>query len=266
MAKMAFDESVQDVAQRLRQAEEHQSPCPPVRDLLGADDIDRAYQVQACNHELALASGRRVVGWKVGLTSPAVQRQLGVNQPDSGALYEDFEVGDGLRVPFDRLLQPKVEAEVAFVLDRDLDEPVTTAAVLRATAFVLPAIEIVDSRIANWDIGIVDTVADNASSAMYVLGPSPRRLTDVDLREITMTMTADGQVVSKGSGAACLGHPVNAVMWLANTRAALGTPLREGDVVLSGALGPMATVKTGSNYEAVIDGLGSVRANFSEEA
>lgn len=266
MGNMTFDDSVQDVARRLRQAEEHGAPCPPVRDLLGADDIERAYQVQAYNHALAVGSGRRVVGWKVGLTSPAVQRQLGVDQPDSGALYEDFEVGDGLPVPFDRLLQPKVEAEVAFVLDRDLDGPITAAGVLRATAFVLPAIEIVDSRIVDWDIGIVDTVADNASSAMYVLGPSPRRITDVDLHAVSMTMTSSGEVVSKGSGEACLGHPVNAVVWLANTRAALGTPLREGDLVLSGALGPMVTAKRGSIYEAVIDGLGSVRANFLEEA
>jgi 2-keto-4-pentenoate hydratase len=152
-------------------------------------------------------------------------------------------------------------------MDRDLtDRPVTAVDVIRATAFVLPAIEIVDSRVAGWDITIVDTVADNASSGMYVIGPKPTRLTDIDLRMATMAMSASGEVVSEGSGAACLSHPVNAVVWLANTVAGLGQPLRAGDLVLSGALGAMVPAKAGVTYEATIDGLGTVRAAFAEEA
>lgn len=253
------------VARRLLDAEREGRACAPVRDLLPAGDIDAAYRAQARNREVALSEGRRLVGWKVGLTNLAVQRQLGVAQPDSGALFADMEVGDALPVPRGRLLQPKVEVEVAFVLGGDLDGSVVTSAdVLRNTAFVLPAIEIVDSRIAGWEIGIVDTVADNASSGLYVLGGSPRLLTDVDLRAMTMTLVSRGEIVAAGSGGDCLGHPVNAVVWLANRQLSLGSPLRAGDLVLSGALGAMVAVQPGTTYEASIDGLGTVRADFTE--
>jgi 2-keto-4-pentenoate hydratase len=235
-----------------------------VRDLLGTGSIDDAYAVQRINADRMLAEGHRVVGWKIGLTSVAVQSQLGVDQPDFGVLFAAMCAGDDEPIELNELLQPRVEAEVAFVLGADVEtDQITTVDVLRATDFVTPAIEVVDSRIAEWDITIVDTIADNASSGRFVVGARPTPLRDVDLRGVQMTLSADGEVVSKGSGAACLSHPVNAVVWLANTLVARGQALRAGDVVLSGALGPMHPVTPGTRYEAILDGLGSVRATFS---
>jgi 2-keto-4-pentenoate hydratase len=258
--------AIQSAADRLRAAAEAGQPCAPVRNVLPAGAIGDAYAVQQVNTQRALHAGGRLAGWKVGLTVPAVQRQLGVDQPDFGALLADLAFGDDEPIALERLLQPAVEAEVAFVLNRGLREaPVTAVDVLRATAFVLPVIEVVDSRIAGWDITLVDTIADNASSGVFVLGPNPTRLSDIDLREVRMAMTREGEKVSEGSGAACLGHPVNAVVWLANTLAALGRPLEAGHVVLSGALGPMVAVGGPGCYEAVLDGLGSVRARFTRD-
>jgi 2-keto-4-pentenoate hydratase len=255
--------NVAAAAERLWEAQRELVPCAPVRDLLGVDDVDAAYAVQARLTERHVAAGRRPIGWKVGLTNPVIQAQLGVDQPDFGILFADTEAFDDLEVPAATLLQPRVEAEVAFVLGADLDAvPITAVDVVRATAFVLPAIEIVASRIADWDISFVDTVADNASSGAYVVGAHPTPLSAVDLRDVEMAMTGPAGAVSSGTGAACLGHPVNAVAWLANTLRRLGTPLRAGELVLSGALGPMVTVEPGATYEARIRGLGSVRARF----
>jgi 2-keto-4-pentenoate hydratase len=248
----------------LRKAYATGEPCPPLRErLLPAGDLDTAYAVQRAHLQEWLAAGRRPVGAKIGLTSPAVQRQLGVDQPDCGVLTADMAVPDGAEVPLDTLLQPKVEAEVAFVLGADLPhEQVTSVDVIRATDHLLPAIEIADSRVAGWDISIVDTVADNASSGRFVLGTRPCRLADVDLRLCGMVLEHAGEPVSVGAGAACLGNPVHAVAWLAQAQARAGNPLRAGDVVLSGALGPMVTVMPGAAYEARISGLGSVRVCF----
>jgi 2-keto-4-pentenoate hydratase len=195
-----------------------------------------------------------------------VQKQLGVDQPDYGMLFDDMAVPDGWEVAAGRLIQPKVEAEVAFVLGRDLsEERITVADVLRAVDFALPAIEIVDSRIADWKIGIFDTVADNASSGLYVLGGMPKKLDGLDLRLCGMVMESAGEPVSVGAGAACLGHPLSAVLWLAKTTAKAGRPLLAGDTILSGALGPMVAAKGGDVFEARIEGLGSVRAAFAKE-
>ncbi|MEV0398034.1 2-keto-4-pentenoate hydratase, partial [Polymorphospora rubra] len=239
-------------------------PVPPLRDaVLPVGDVDAAYAVQQAQVADWLAAGRRRVGAKVGLTSPVVQQAFGVFQPDFGVLFADMAVPDGGEVDLGGLIQPRVEAEVAFVLGADLPfERVTVADVVRATDHILPAVEIVDSRIAGWDISIVDTVADNASSGLFVLGNQPRRLSDVDLRVAGMVLEHAGEPVSVGAGAACLGNPVHAVAWLAQTLAAAGNPLSVGDVVLSGALGPMVSVTPGAAYEARISGLGSVRVCF----
>lgn len=260
---MTDSAAVQEAARQLREAEDSVAPCSPVRKLIGAADIDTAYAVQQENVRRGVERGRRIAGRKIGLTAKAVQAQLGVDQPDFGVLYADMSVNDDEPVPLSMLISPRAEAEVAFVLGSDLPHEVSTAAdVMRATAFVVAAIEIVDSRVKDWDITIADTVADNASSARYVLGTSPKLLREVDVRGVTMSMMLDEVEVSVGGGAACLGNPVNAVVWLANALAARGEPLRAGDLVLSGALGPMAPVNAPGRYEATIAGLGTVRALF----
>jgi 2-keto-4-pentenoate hydratase len=238
----------------------------PLRESFPGMTGEDAYAVQEFNTDRRLTAGARLVGRKIGLTARSVQQQLGVDQPDYGMLFADMAVVDGEPVPWTRLMQPKVEAEVALVMDRDLLEPgITSAQLLRAVAFVLPAIEIVGSRIADWNIRFVDTVADNASSSAFVVGNTPVSLTGLDLRLAGMVMERLGEQVSLGAGAACLGHPLNAALWLANKMASVGRGLRAGDVVLTGALGPMVPVRPGDVFEARIEGLGSVRAVFEEE-
>jgi len=260
------DSAVARAADALATAVRTGVPCPPVRDLFAADDVEAAYAVQRLGVLRGEQAGRRIVGRKIGLTSPSVQRQLGVDRPDFGALFADMAIPDGGRVPARRLLQPKIEAEVALVLGADLPYPdCTVAEVLRAVDFALPALEIVDSRIADWDIGFVDTVADNASSGLFVLGGRPVPMTAFDPREVHMTMTRDGERVSTGTGADCLGSPLNAAAWLADASARRGDPLRAGDIVLTGALGPMVPCAPGDRFEAHITPLGTVRVEFDTE-
>ncbi|MFF7559715.1 2-keto-4-pentenoate hydratase [Streptomyces pseudovenezuelae] len=259
--------AVVKAADLLAEAARTGDACRPVRELFDdGGDLETAYAVQQLNVRRGLDAGRRIVGRKIGLTSRAVQRQLGVDQPDFGALFADMAVPDGGEVAAGRLLQPKVEAEVALVLGRDLPHRACTVVdVLRAVDFALPALEIVDSRIAGWDISLVDTVADNASCGLYALGATPVPLTAVDLRAVTMTMTRGGETVSEGTGTDCLGGPLNAAVWLASALAERGDPLRAGDLVLTGALGPMAPASPGDVFEARISGLGSVRVGFATE-
>ncbi|GGZ11662.1 2-keto-4-pentenoate hydratase [Streptomyces nitrosporeus] len=257
------DDAVARAARRLLRAAADRVPCAPVRDLIGSDDVKAAYAVQErlCAHRLD--AGGRVTGRKIGLTSPAVQKQLGVNQPDFGVLFADMSVEDGASVPVDGLLQPKVEAEIAFVLGADLAEgPLDDAQVRAAVAHAVPALEIVDSRIAGWDITFGDTVADNGSSALYVLGAPARPLAGFEPVEAVMTLKRGEETVSAGDGAACLGDPLTALAWLARTAREVGDPLRAGQVVLSGALGPMVPAAAGDAFTADISGLGSVSVRF----
>ncbi|GLZ88314.1 2-keto-4-pentenoate hydratase [Metapseudomonas resinovorans] len=263
-----------EAASRLRQAERSGQACAPVRDLIaraleehpGQDPVALAYAVQRYNTQAAIEAGLRPVGRKIGLTSHAVQKQLGVDQPDFGLLFADRARGDGQPIAWADTHQPKVEAEIALVLEHDLPhERHTVADLIRATAFALPAIEVVGSRIANWDIRLVDTIADNASAGLFVLGTRPVRLSELDLVRCGMSMTLRGEPVSVGAGAACLDNPLNAAIWLADTMVRLGDPLRAGDIVLTGALGPMVTAQPGDVFTAHIQGLGSVSAAFARQ-
>jgi 2-keto-4-pentenoate hydratase len=253
---------IQGLAQRLRSAYENHEPIAPIRHEVGAGDIATAYAIQDANTEYWVGTGRRIVGRKIGLTSEVVQAQLGVDQPDFGVLFEDMRLSDGDGVPCRGVLQPRVEAEVAVVAGRDLADPeLDLRGLAEAVDHLLPAIEVVGSRIAGWDIGIVDTVADNASSGLFVLGTTPVGPDTVDLVRGGMSLSVDGVERSTGSGAACLGHPYNAALWVARLMAERGTPLRAGDVIMTGALGPMVDLAPGARVEAIIEGLGRVRTH-----
>ncbi|WP_459985728.1 2-keto-4-pentenoate hydratase [Nocardioides sp. AN3] len=230
-----------------------------MRDLIGRHDVEVAYAVQRLNVEARVAAGAKVVGRKIGLTSVAVQRQIGVDQPDFGVLLDDMAYAGGDTVPADAVLQPRAEAEIAFVLRHDLVEGDLDVEQVRcAIDYAVAAIEVCGSRVAGWDVSFGDTVADNASSGAYVLGPHRRTLAEFDPIAAEMTMSIDGEEVSTGSGAACLGDPLNAVSWLARVARNLGDPLRAGQVILSGALGPMCPIEPGNTVKATVSGLGAV--------
>jgi len=255
-------DTVAAVAADLRAAYHTNEPIAPVRDRLEIGGIAAAYAVQQHNTELWVGDGRRIVGRKIGLTSVAVQRQLGVDQPDFGALFDDMRLSDGDTVAYRAVLQPRIEAEVALVLNRAVaGDDLTIERLAEAVDHLLPALEIVGSRIAGWDITILDTIADNASSGMFVLGRTPIAPATINLRDVEMTLTVDGAVASTGTGAACLGHPYDAALWLARRMVAEGTPLQAGDVVMTGALGPMVDLLPGASIEATITGLGTVRTS-----
>jgi len=253
----------EEAAVRLRDAYKGK-PVPPLRDLLGPVDSDAAYAVQRINTRHWETQGRRIVGRKIGLTASAVQKQLGVDRPDFGVLFQDMQIADGGVLQPAHVIQPKAEAEVALIFGRDLDKRDATAEdVFAAVESAVAAIEIVDSRIADWKITFADTVADNGSSAFFVLGRQRKPLPGLDLYTCGMALEVNGAIASVGAGAACLGHPLNAAAWLARTLAERGEPLRAGDVVLTGALGPMVPITPGNHIKATIGGLGSVNFHFS---
>ena len=249
----------QQAADALRQARTEKRSIPRVSETFDIKGIDDAYVVAAINTAPELASGRRISGKKIGLTSKAVQQQLGVDQPDFGILFADMEILNGQDVLSSRLIQPKVEAEIAFVVGRDLpDTTPTWAEFLCSLQYALPAIEIVDSAISDWKITLVDTVADNASSGLYVLGDQPVAIGALSLADLCMQLEKNGQTVSTGSGSACFGHPLRAAYWLTRTMAECGEPLRAGEIILSGALGSMVPVVSGDFVQVRLGALGNV--------
>jgi 2-keto-4-pentenoate hydratase len=252
------------IAEKLRSAYRSGSIAPLVDDL-EATDAASAYAVQNLNTQHWLESGRRIVGRKVGLTARSVQQQLGVDRPDYGVLFADMEVTDGGILDPASTLQPKAEVEVALVMECDITDPdVTATDIARAVAYAVPALEIVDSRIADWKIRFADTVADNGSSAFYVLGREPRSLAGLDLWSCGGILEVNGEIRSTGVGAACLGGPLLSAAWLARTLAEVGDGLKAGDVVLTGAIAPMFALTAGDIVRGTIGGLGTVGFRFGE--
>lgn len=256
--------AISAAAAALEQAQDARLPCAPVTHFLGPSDIDAAYQTQQLITARRVESGARIIGRKIGLTSKAVQQQIGVDRPDFGVLFDDMQYASDDMIPFSRLLQPKAEAEVAFLLSEDILDTSDPASIRAAVALAFPALEIVDSRIADWRIGITDTVADNASSGVFVISEKGTPLDRFEPADVTMTMRRGEEIVSQGNGKACLGDPLNALAWLASTAIEFGSPLRAGDLVLSGALGPMVTIAPGDVFTADIPPLGSVTARFTK--
>lgn len=258
--------AVSDALARLTAAADTGVPCAPVRDVLGSTDIAAAYLVQQQLIAARVAAGAVVVGRKIGATSAAVQQQLGVTQPDFGVLLDDMDVSGLTEVPSDRLLQPRAEAEIAMRLGADLvDGDLDDAQIRAAVSGLAAAIEIVDSRITDWDIQITDTVADNASSGLYVIADRWLTLDEVEPVDVTMQMWIDDELASEGTGAACLGDPLVALGWLARTAREYGQPLLAGQVVLTGSLGPLAPTPPGSVVRAELSTLGTVNATFSKD-
>ncbi len=255
---------LEDAAALLYDARRDRQAVPPVSTSHGVNDLEDAYKVQQINTLRWLKEGRRQIGRKIGLTSTSVQQQLGVDQPDFGVLFDDMRFGDGDEIPVDRLLQPRIEAEIAYVLGGDLiQEESSLEMISEAIDHAVVAAEIVDSAIADWKITLADTVADNASCGLFVLGSEKHRLSDFDQRTCGMILSRNGTDVSFGVGAACLGHPLNAVKWLADKSVALGEPLKAGEVILSGALGPMVDAAPGDRFTIEVAGLGLLTVPFS---
>jgi len=253
---------LENAARKLRAA--YQSgPIAPMRDVLDAADGDSAYAIQAANTAAWVSEGRRIVGRKIGLTSEAVQRQLGVNQPDFGVLFEDMQIASGASLQASRTLQPKAEGEVALIIGRDLMKADASADdIASVVESVAASIEIVDSRIADWKITFADTVADNGSAGFFVLGDARKKIAGLDLYACGMVLEVNDKIVSTGAGAACLGHPLNAAAWLARTLAARGEGLRAGDILLTGALAPMFALTPGDQVRVTIAGLGEARFSY----
>lgn len=243
---------------------------PNLRDRVPGIEVADAYGIQSRMVQRRLDAGETVVGKKVGATSVAVMNLLGLDEPDFGQLLSGMVYRNGDTIPLDTLIQPRAEGEVAFVLKKDLVGPgVTAIDVLRATDYVVPCFEIVDSRIDNWDIKVCDTVADNASCGVFVLGTEPKDPLEIDLALVGMTIDVrrpgetTSELFSTGAGAAVKGSPINSMIWLANTLSELGTPCRAGEVILSGSLTTMAWLKEPQTITCEFGGLGSCTVTFS---
>ncbi len=249
--------------EQLKQALNSHTQVLPLTEENPAITVEEAYQVQLKLIDDALAAGDTVSGKKIGLTSLAMQNLLGVDQPDYGQLLDSMAVENNGQIETASLFQPKIEGEIAFVLKEDLAGPnVTKEQVLAATAYVVPSLEIVDSRIKDWQIKLADTVADNASSALYVLGNQQTEVEGLDLTKVTMRLLQNGSVINEGSGADVLGHPATCVAWLANKLIEYGVTLKKGEIILSGALTAAVVANPGDTFTAEFSDIGSVSVKF----
>jgi 2-keto-4-pentenoate hydratase len=254
---------VQEAAGKLYDAERSQKALPPLVETYPGLTPNDAYAIQKAIIDRKVEDGARIVGHKIGLTSVAMQQLLGVDQPDFGHILDTMIVADGAAVSRSDLIYPRVEAEIAFILREPLRGPgVTIASVLAATQYVFPALEIVDSRVADWKITLADTIADNASSCRMVMGGRYVPVADLDLRLVGLVLEKNGEIANTAAGAAVLGHPAQAVAWLANKLAEFGSGLEAGEVILPGALSAAVTVNAGDAIRATFDHLGSVSVRF----
>lgn len=252
-----------ELAADLAEAERSRAPIAPLTDENPTIDVVDSYEIQLTNIRQRVAEGARVVGHKVGLSSKAMQQMMGVDEPDYGHLLDEMEVFEDKPVQAGRYLYPRVEVEVGFVLAEDLPgAECTEDDVLAATAAFAPAIELIDTRITDWKIKLCDTIADNASSAGFVLGAERVAPKDVDIKKIDAVLTRNGEVVAKGRSDAVLGNPVTAVAWLARKVESFGVRLRKGDIVLPGSCTRAIDARPGDQFVAEFDGLGSVRLTF----
>ena len=260
------DETIEKAAKQLYEAQINSKTCVPVRQLIGESDILTAYKIQEINiQKRMIAENTEIVGRKIGLTAKAVQQQLGVDQPDFGTLLGNMQIKDKGSIAWNELVQPKAEAEIAFILKEDVREKISTSDLADTIDYAVACIEVVGSRVENWDIKITDTIADNASASHFVLGESKKKISQLDLENCKMQMYKNGEMVSEGIGSVCLGSPLNSYKWLADKMIEMETPLLAGDVVLTGALGKMAEGKAGDNFKAEIEGLGTVEVTFGKE-
>lgn len=258
------DAQIAEVAQLLYDAGRTGRPIDPLSDTHPDMSVEDAYAVQMVNVKRRVDAGARVIGKKIGLTSPAMQQMFGVAEPDYGHLLDDMLVYQGEPIAASSLLQARIEGEIAFVLDRDLEGPgITPTEVIRATAGVVAALEIVDSRIREWKIKIQDTVADNASSAVFVLGSQMESPVGLDMRYVGFVLTHNGHLAGTAAGAAVLGSPAQSVAWLANKMAEFGIKLKAGEVVLSGAAAAAVPISAGSSVSLTVDRVGDVSCRFA---
>lgn len=254
--------AIETAAIELRDAALSNIPCEPIRNHIGDSNINAAYQVQTINIQHRIENGAFIQGYKIGLTSEAVQKQLGVNQPDFGVLLNTMEITSNV-FPYKALMQPKAEAEIALVLKEDIHEaPKTIGDLVPLIDYAQSAIEIVGSRIENWNIKITDTVADNASASHYILGNKKQSLANIDMINCKMELIKNNELVSEGKGSACLGNPLNAALWLTQTMIANNTILKKGEVLLTGALGPMTNLSQGDTIAATIEGFDTITLTF----
>jgi 2-keto-4-pentenoate hydratase len=264
--QMNSENAIQQAAERLLAAHASRVPCAPIRDLVDQLDDAGAYSVQERMTVHWQRKGRRLVGRKIALSSKAVQRQMGVDKPTFGALFADMCAAEGVDIAFGGLWQPRLETEIALVIDRPLDrDRHTVLDMIGAVAYALPAFEVVGSRIAGWDVKLSDFVADNSAASMIVLGSRPRKLAEFDIVNCRMKTMRRDELVSSGDGRACCGNPLNALVWLADTLVAHGRPLQAGDVVMTGSLGPMVPVAPGDVFDAEIEGLGRLGVRFAAQ-
>ncbi len=261
---MLSDEQRRDAADLLARAERKRAPLRPLREQYPGMDVVDSYEVQLRNIRRRVEAGATVVGHKVGLSSAAMQQMMGVDEPDYGHLLSDMELGSNRAVDAGRYCYPRVEVEVGFLLGAPLPgEGCTEEDVLEATEAVAPALELIDSRIADWRIGLVDTIADNASSAGFVLGAERMKPGDLDLCAIEAALSRNGEVVARGCSDAVLGNPVAAVAWLARKVAGFGVRLEAGHLVLPGSCTRAIDARPGDVFAADFSGLGSVQLSFA---